>query len=569
MTVTPLKIFLFTAGVSVAAGATAYVSGALDPYFGGGSPELASAAVGKADRVGISGDDKSSPVLQGAADSSGGKSAETQGSQIAALPDASTEVATAQPEPNMPAARGESAAPAKSSVIAPSFDVLRVEANGSILIAGSAAPGAKVEVLTGSRVLADAASGVEGDFAVVLERPLDPGEYEIVLRSTAPDNVVATSTETAVVSIPDNESGEVLALVEQPGQPSRLITVPEPEQPAAEVPEVNGGGAPEAKTSGAKESAAESDAQSSEMSAANPEQQPSPAGAEQNAAAPTIRVEAVEIEGRKIFVAGAADAGRLVRVYANETLLGETKASPEGRFLIEAERELPVGDYIIRADALEPDGGKVVARAAVPFEREPGENLAAVASPVAEPAAGAAKAGQAAGAAEATPATSTPDASAGAEAAPTKQAEISHNQSAAQADAPVETPAAASSEPAPSATNLASAEPGSSTAAPESSASTAPATDKASSAAVPETVAPKLQPVSSAVIIRRGDTLWQISRRVYGRGVRYATIYLANQEQIRNPDLIWPGQVFRVPEKTDAGEKADMKAIGEQAVTAQ
>ncbi len=51
------------------------------------------------------------------------------------------------------------------------------------------------------------------------------------------------------------------------------------------------------------------------------------------------------------------------------------------------------------------------------------------------------------------------------------------------------------------------------------------------------------------MIIRRGDTLWQISRRVYGQGVRYTTIYLANQQQIQNPDLIEPGQIFDVPEK--------------------
>ena len=49
------------------------------------------------------------------------------------------------------------------------------------------------------------------------------------------------------------------------------------------------------------------------------------------------------------------------------------------------------------------------------------------------------------------------------------------------------------------------------------------------------------------MIIRRGDTLWQISRRVYGQGVRYTTIYLANESTIKNPDLIEPGQIFTVP----------------------
>ena len=592
MTVTPLKIFLFTAGVSVATGATAYVSGAFDPYLDGNSAQLAVAPAEKSDRIGTSAGQISSPVLQGAADPSapapaGGseepaaqapvetssdKAAEPLGRQMAALPDASTEDAVPQPEPNAPGAPGKSAA-AKPQVIPPSFDVLRVEANGSIVIAGNAEPGARVEVLTGSRVLADTASGAEGDFAVVLEKPLDPGEYEIVLRSTAPDNVVATSTETAVVSIPDDQAGQVLALVEQPGEPSRLITVPEPEQPAAGVPEANEPEAPAepaGKTAEAESSATEGKAQSSEMAAADPKQPPASEAAEQEPAAQTILVEAVEIEGRKIFVAGRAEAGRLVRVYANEILLGETKASPEGRFLVEAERDLPVGDYIIRADALEPDGVKVVARAAVPFEREPGEKLAAVASPAGQPTAEPADEGQAGGAAETKPAPSAAEVPAGEKTGRVKQADASQTQPATQTEAPGQAATAvSSSEAVPSGPSVAAAKPNTSTTPSEGSSSVAPATGEATSPAVPETVAPKLQPVNSAVIIRRGDTLWQISRRVYGRGVRYATIYLANQDQIRNPDRIWPGQVFRVPDKTGEGETADMKAIGEQAVTAQ
>ena len=49
----------------------------------------------------------------------------------------------------------------------------------------------------------------------------------------------------------------------------------------------------------------------------------------------------------------------------------------------------------------------------------------------------------------------------------------------------------------------------------------------------------------------RGDTLWHISRRVYGKGIRYTTIYLANQDQIKDPDMIWPGQVFALPADSD------------------
>lgn len=57
-------------------------------------------------------------------------------------------------------------------------------------------------------------------------------------------------------------------------------------------------------------------------------------------------------------------------------------------------------------------------------------------------------------------------------------------------------------------------------------------------------------PEVSTAIVSRGENLWRISRRTYGRGMRYTTIFDANQEQIRNPHRIYPGQVFVLP--TDA-----------------
>jgi nucleoid-associated protein YgaU len=54
-------------------------------------------------------------------------------------------------------------------------------------------------------------------------------------------------------------------------------------------------------------------------------------------------------------------------------------------------------------------------------------------------------------------------------------------------------------------------------------------------------------PAPQNVIIRRGDNLWTISRRLYGHGIRYSTIYEANHDQIRSPHLIYPGQTFVLP----------------------
>jgi nucleoid-associated protein YgaU len=49
------------------------------------------------------------------------------------------------------------------------------------------------------------------------------------------------------------------------------------------------------------------------------------------------------------------------------------------------------------------------------------------------------------------------------------------------------------------------------------------------------------------VVVQPGNSLWRIARRSYGQGVRYTVIYQANAGQIRDPDLIYPGQIFVVP----------------------
>lgn len=49
------------------------------------------------------------------------------------------------------------------------------------------------------------------------------------------------------------------------------------------------------------------------------------------------------------------------------------------------------------------------------------------------------------------------------------------------------------------------------------------------------------------IIVQPGTSLWRIARNTYGRGTLYTVIYLANAEQIQNPDLIYPGQVFALP----------------------
>ncbi len=54
------------------------------------------------------------------------------------------------------------------------------------------------------------------------------------------------------------------------------------------------------------------------------------------------------------------------------------------------------------------------------------------------------------------------------------------------------------------------------------------------------------------VIVQPGNNLWQIARGSYGRGAFFTVIYEANRSQIRDPDLIYPGQVFTLPKPAAA-----------------
>ncbi|WP_036766322.1 Ig-like domain-containing protein [Parvularcula oceani] len=56
-----------------------------------------------------------------------------------------------------------------------------------------------------------------------------------------------------------------------------------------------------------------------------------------------------------------------------------------------------------------------------------------------------------------------------------------------------------------------------------------------------------VQRTDGGVVVQPGNSLWVISRSVYGEGRQFTVIFEANADQIRDPDLIYPGQVFRVP----------------------
>ena len=471
----------------------------------------------------------------------------------------------------------------------PSFDVLRVEPDGSTVIAGRATPGAKLEILDGQPVIAQTTVGAGGDFAVVLDQPLAAGDHQLTLKVTGKDGNVLMSEEAATISVPKDKAGELLAMVTKPGKASRLIATPQapagsmpatPQLPAgstdlaAKAPAIDvTPGQPGAATAPATESATAVPGTTATSSTASD-------------AKPEVQVTAVEIESNRIFVAGMARAGTTVRAYADDKLIGEFKADKDGHFVIDGVVPLAVGDHTIRVDVVDATG-KVIVRAAVPFNRPAGD-IAVVAQPQAtvpqasgsispidsgtfdklrgdvaksfgilrslyagsqQPAIDQVAAGR----------SSTeialkslvdyrlpPEANALMRELVAKTAKNAATALAAINALPRDVKAMgdALNQIAALINDALQVAP----AANEAANAPAPAGASNVAADGPKTIAQApLTESKNAVIIRRGDTLWQISRRIYGQGVRYTTIYLANQDQIVNPDRIQPGQIFGLP----------------------
>lgn len=253
---------------------------------------------------------------------------------------------------------------------------------------------------------------------------------------------------------------------------------------------------------------------------------------------PTI--DAIEIETDRTFFAGAGPDGGVIRLYVDDSHVADAVVSG-GRWLVEAGPVLDKPSQRVRGDLLQPNSATVVGRAEVDFVVD----VPAVDAPVAV--------------AEAP--------------APEAQPEPASAPEAAAPEA-VDTPPAPEAAVEPETAQTAATEPAEPVSEPEAVAVAAqPATDPAATEAAPveepavvaETPAEPAVPTMVAVslgdpeaqrfasgkaIIRRGDNLWTIARRVYGEGLKYTTIYQANTGQIRDPDRIYPGQVFDLPQGT-------------------
>ena len=284
--------------------------------------------------------------------------------------------------------------PAAADPAAPSFDVARIGARGTAVIAGRATPGAEVRLMEGSQELGSARADGRGEWVILPADPLSAGARELTLRARQPDGREVTGTDTVLVVIP--EATPASATSSPPRGPLVALLPPSDATAAPRMLQGTAEATPAGRT-------------------------PSPV---------QLGLDIVDYDSAGgIRFAGTAPPGTPVRLYVDERHAGDVVAGVDGRWALTPSDPPAVGTHMLRLDQLA-QAGAVAARIEVPFARE---------------------------------------------------------------------------------------------------------------------ALPKGGLAAGRVVVQPGANLWRIARNAYGQGIRYTVIYQANRDQIRDPALIFPGQIFAVP----------------------
>ena len=413
--------------------------------------------------------------------------AEAASSESAPAPDAAQAVEASQPsaeapapestvEPNAVAPASDAApaadtasVPTTAAADAPTFDTVRIEADGTALIAGHSLPGAVIQILLGNEVVAETVADGGGNFVAFLNVPpgSEPRVLSLVARvgeaeiASAQTIIVAPVDEPVVVAAAEPAQVETAPAVE----PAATPVTTETDQPASTEPTTAEAAAVETVPTQTTPETAAVEAAATEAApetAAEPAQTPEAPAAE---TAPPVLLadesgvkviqsggqadpevaEAVALDtitydsDGNVVLAGRAQANDSVQIYLDNTSIASASVSPEGDWQTTLP-EVESGVYTLRVDEVSQDG-QVVSRIETPFKREEAEKVAEVLQE--------------------------------------------------------------------------------------------------------ETANPDFQVAMRTV--QPGNTLWAIARERYGKGIMYVLVFEANRDRIRNPDLIYPGQVFVLP----------------------
>ena len=237
------------------------------------------------------------------------------------------------PPPAAPAPTAAETKPAPTeSVMAPSFDVARIGADGRAVIAGRATPGAKIVLLDGGKEIARSEADNRGEWVVIVQdSPLVPGPHELRVVQHIEGRAPVTSEQVVVAVVPtpaDNASKkeDTLVMISPPSGAATLLQPPT----AVGVPKSG-----------------------------------------------DLQVSTMDYDERgQTTITGKAAPGATVRAYLDDKPVAEGKAGADGQWRLAPADPIDAGEHRLRVDRLTPDG-KPNARLELKFERqktEPGDS---------------------------------------------------------------------------------------------------------------------------------------------------------------------------------------------------
>ena len=221
-----------------------------------------------------------------------------------------------------PPATAEKAEPAPApkaqvqDIIAPSFDVVRVNPEGNAVMAGRAHPGSRVEILDGDGVFGTVDSDARGEWVYVPETLLEPGERRLGLRMHLNGHDPILSDHVVILVVPErggNSDGALALKVRRDGTgPSEVLQKPGPED--------------------------------------------------------VFGVDSVDYGGGNLTISGHAKPGHAVQLYIDNHFIGRSLSDQAGRWHVTPNTDIAPGTYTLRADMVD-DRAQVIARRELPFQR--------------------------------------------------------------------------------------------------------------------------------------------------------------------------------------------------------
>jgi nucleoid-associated protein YgaU len=220
-------------------------------------------------------------------------------------------------------------------VIRPSFDIVRVNPDGSTIIAGRSAPRATVTITADGQKAATVVADDRGEWVILPPNKLAPGNHQIGITSVLGGAPPVPSDDVVVVVVPQPQ---VASNATTGAGGTQTAAATPPQQPlAVVVPRTDQG--------------------STVLQSPNPPQ------------SGQLILESVDYDSLgRVVIGGRAGPGKEVRAYLDNGLMGTTRADSSGRWHITPDKHVLPGLHTLRIDEVD-DAGKVLARVESPFSR--------------------------------------------------------------------------------------------------------------------------------------------------------------------------------------------------------